>query len=116
MHCSAPPAVDHASPLGDQENVTAGTVPCQHGGLGWLVSSNKCHATRNRCLTSSNKKLLETSASLLVTRFGLDLQVRGLFPPNQHQSKVKNYMGNTLGSIFHDISMIGICFEAICCL
>ncbi|CAK9039837.1 EGF and pentraxin domain-containing protein 1 (Polydom) [Durusdinium trenchii] len=34
VHCSAPPAVDHASPLGDQENVTAGTViryQCEEG-------------------------------------------------------------------------------------
>ena len=28
---------------------------------------NKCHASSNKCLTSSNKKLLGTSATLLVT-------------------------------------------------
>ena len=33
------------------------------------ASSNKCHASSNRCLTSSNKKLLVTSALLVGTMF-----------------------------------------------
>ena len=37
----------------------------------------KCHASSSRCLTSSNKKLVETSATLVVTGSGAEKDLKG---------------------------------------